>query len=76
MKPVTAFKGVFTNVYVCNALCGIMQMNTYEAMVRIQSSNMVIRTRVHANSNQDALWLLEGQYGVGNVVTLPLLVDD
>ena len=51
-------------------------MNTYEAMVRIQSSNMVIRTRVHANSNQDALWLLEGQYGVGNVVTLPLLVDD
>lgn len=36
-------------------------MNTYEAMVRIQSNNMVVRTHVQANSNQDALWLLEGQ---------------
>ncbi len=50
-------------------------MNTYEAMVRIQSNNMVVRTRVQANSNQDALWLLEGQYGAGNIVTLPTLVD-
>lgn len=50
-------------------------MNTYEAMVRIQSNNMVVRAHVQANSNQDALWLLEGQYGVGNVVTLPSLVS-
>ena len=50
-------------------------MNTYEAMVRIKANNMVILTRVQANSNQDALWLLEGQYGAGNVVTLPTLVD-
>ena len=50
-------------------------MNTYEAMVRIASNNMVGRTRVQANSNQDALWLLEGQYGTGNVVTLPSLVS-
>lgn len=50
-------------------------MNTYEAMVRIQSNGMIVRTRVQANSNQDALWLLEGQYGVGNVVTLPVVIN-
>jgi hypothetical protein len=50
-------------------------MNTYEAMVRIQSNNMFVRTQVQAQSNQDALWLLEGQYGAGNVVTLPTLVS-
>jgi hypothetical protein len=50
-------------------------MNTYEAMVRIPANNMVVRTQVQAQTNQDALWLLEGQYGVGNVVTLPSLVD-
>ncbi len=49
-------------------------MNTYEAMVRISSNNMVVRTCVQASSSQDALWLLEGQYGSGNVVTLPTLV--
>ena len=51
------------------------KMETYEAMVRIQSNNMVVRTRVQANSSQDALWLLEGQYGASNVVTLPSLVS-
>lgn len=51
-------------------------MNTYEAMVRIQANNMVVRTQVQAQSNQDALWLLEGQNGVGNVVQLPTLVDN
>jgi len=50
-------------------------MNTYEAMVRIASNNMYVKTRVQANSHQDALWLLEGQYGAGNVVHLPTLVD-
>jgi hypothetical protein len=50
-------------------------METYEAMVRISSSSMVVRTRVQANSSQDALWLLEGQYGVGNVATLPSVVS-
>jgi hypothetical protein len=50
-------------------------MNTYEAMVRIQANNMIVRTRIQANSNQDALWLLEGQYGPGNVVTLPTLIN-
>jgi hypothetical protein len=49
-------------------------MNTYEAMVRISSNNMVVRTSVQASSSQNALWLLEGQYGTGNVVTLPSLV--
>lgn len=50
-------------------------METYEAMVRISSNNMVVRTRVQANSAQDALWLLEGQYGSGSVVVLPSLVS-
>ena len=50
-------------------------METYEAMVRIQSYNMVVRARVQANSSQDAIWLLEGQYGAGNFVTLPTLVS-
>ena len=52
-----------------------LHMNTYEAMVRIASNNMVVRTLVQAYSNQDALWLLEGQYGAGNVVTLPTQVS-
>lgn len=50
-------------------------MNTYEAVVHIPSSGMYVKTRVQAQSSQDALWLLEGQYGVGNVVSLPSLVS-
>jgi len=50
-------------------------VNTYEAMVRIASNNLIVRTQVQANSHQDALWLLEGQYGAGNVISLPNLVS-
>lgn len=67
MSCVTVIKAPFT--------LKRLHMNTYEAMVRIASNNMVVRTQVQANSNQDALWLLEGQYGAGNVVTLPSLVS-
>ncbi len=67
MSCVTVIKAPFTLKRI--------HMNTYEAMVRIASNNMVVRTQVQANSNQDALWLLEGQYGAGNVVTLPSLVS-
>lgn len=67
MSCAIAFKAASTN--------GRELMNTYEATVRVQSNNMYVKTRVQANTAQDALWLLEGQYGVGNVVTLPSLVD-
>ena len=50
-------------------------MNTYEAYVRTQPSNMVVKTQVQADSNQAALFLLQGMYGADNVVHLPTLVS-
>lgn len=50
-------------------------MNTYEAYVRTQPSNMVVKTQVQADSNQAALFLLQGMYGEHNVVHLPTLVS-
>lgn len=50
-------------------------MNTYEAYVRTQPSNMVMKTQVQADTNQAALFLLQGMYGVHNVVHLPTLVS-
>ncbi len=75
MNYVTAIRAVFINRTNEKIRAKGVDMNTYEAMVRIQASNMVVRTQVQAQSNQDALWLLEGQYGSGNVVTLPTLVS-
>ena len=49
-------------------------MNTYEAMVHIASNNMYVKTRVQAQSTQDALWLLQGQYGPDSVVIMPTLI--
>lgn len=50
-------------------------MNTYEAYVRTQPSNIVVKTQVQADSNQAALFLLQGMYGAHNVVHLPTLVS-
>ncbi len=50
-------------------------MNTYEAYVRVMPSNMVVKTQVRADSNQSALFLLQGMYGVDNVVHLPMIVS-
>lgn len=50
-------------------------VNTYEAYVRTQPSNMVVKTQVQADSNQAALFLLQGMYGEHNVVHLPTLVS-
>ena len=50
-------------------------MNTYEAYVRTQPSNIVVKTQVQADSNQAALFLLQGMYGAHNIVHLPTLVS-
>lgn len=49
-------------------------MNTYEAYVRVMPSNMVVKTQIHADSNQSALFLLQGMYGASNIVHLPTQV--
>lgn len=49
-------------------------MNTYEAYVRTQPSNMVVKTQIQADSNQAALFLLQGMYGASNIVHLPTQV--
>ena len=51
-------------------------MNTYEAYVRITCNGMVIKTWIKANSNQEAYFLLQGQYGQDNIVTLPSAICD
>lgn len=45
-------------------------MNTYEAYVRTPNG-IVVRTHVQASSNLDALNLLRGMFGEGNIVHLP-----
>jgi hypothetical protein len=50
-------------------------MNTYEAYVRVMPSNMIVKTQVRADSNQSALFLLQGMYGSDNVVHLPMIVS-
>jgi hypothetical protein len=49
-------------------------MNTYVAYVRVTTasgSTAVVKTMVQAENTMEANWLLEGQYGVGNVVHQP-----
>lgn len=46
-------------------------MNTYEASVRIESSGMVIKTQINAETSQQAYFLLQGLYGQDNVIFLP-----
>ncbi|QWD62822.1 hypothetical protein [Polynucleobacter sp. MWH-UH25E] len=47
-------------------------MKTFEAYVR--ANGYVVKTRIMASSSQDAYFLLIGQYGVDNVVHLPMEV--
>ena len=46
-------------------------MNTYEAYVKVEHNNMVIKTLIRAENSQQAYFLLQGQYGQSNVVHLP-----
>ena len=46
-------------------------MKSFEAYVRINSSGLIIKTVVMAESSQAAFYLLQGQYGSNNVVHLP-----
>ena len=50
-------------------------MHTYEAYVRIPQNNYVVKTQVRAESVQQAYFLLQGQFGVGNVVHMPSRID-
>mgnify|MGYP007031261776 FL=1 len=45
-------------------------MRTFEAYVR--ANGYVVKTRVMAESSQDAYFLLQGQYGADNIVHLPV----
>jgi hypothetical protein len=47
-------------------------MRTFEAYVR--ANGYVVKTRVMAESSQDAYFLLQGQYGADNIVHLPVEV--
>jgi hypothetical protein len=46
-------------------------MKTYESYVRIQPQGWVVKTRVIAESSQEAYFLLQGQFGNDNIVHLP-----
>lgn len=47
-------------------------MKTFEAYVRIQPHGWVVKTQIVADNSQAAYFLLQGQYGVDNVVHLPV----
>jgi len=50
-------------------------MKTFSATVKVRkgssSSTMLIKTQVQADSPDQAKWLLEAQYGAGNVIGTP-----
>ncbi len=45
-------------------------MKTFEAYVR--ANGYIVKTRIVADNDQDALFLLQGQYGSDNIVHLPI----
>ncbi len=55
-----------------------MSLYTYQATVRVTSSiggMLVVTTQVQAENEVAARWLLEAQYGQGNVLHLPQRVS-
>ena len=55
-----------------------MSLSTYQATVRVTSSiggTLVVTTQVQAENEIAARWLLEAQYGQGNVLHLPQRVN-
>lgn len=55
-----------------------MSLSTYQATVRVTSSiggTLVVTTQVQAENEIAARWLLEAQYGQGNVLHLPQRVS-
>jgi hypothetical protein len=46
-------------------------MKTYQAYVRIQPANVIVRTQVVADGLQQAIFILQGQFGADNLVHLP-----
>jgi hypothetical protein len=45
-------------------------MKTFEAYVR--ANGYVVKTRIVADNDLDALFLLQGQFGSDNIVHLPI----
>jgi len=55
-----------------------MSLSTYQATVRVTTSiggTLVVPTQVQAENEIAARWLLEAQYGQGNVLHLPQRVS-
>ncbi len=55
-----------------------MSLATYQATVRVTSSiggMLVVTTQVQAENEMAARWLLEAQYGQGNVLHFPQRVN-
>ena len=55
-----------------------MSLSTYQATVRVTTSiggTLVVTTQVQAENEIAARWLLEAQYGQGNVLHLPQRVS-
>lgn len=53
-------------------------MNVYKAYVRVpfgSGSTTVVETSVTANDTNSATFLLRGQYGQENLVSIPTLVE-
>lgn len=46
-------------------------MKTYQAYVRIMPANYIVKTQVFADGLQQAIFILQGQFGADNLVHLP-----
>ena len=46
-------------------------MKTYQAYVRLMPANIIVRTQVVADGMQQAICILQGQFGAENLVHLP-----
>jgi hypothetical protein len=46
-------------------------MKTYQAYVRVMPANIIVKTQVVADGVQQAIFLLQGQFGADNLVHLP-----
>ena len=65
-------------LYVLALRSNAMSLYTYQATVRVTTSiggTLVVTTQVQAENEIAARWLLEAQYGQGNVLHLPQRVS-
>ena len=65
-------------LYVLALRSNAISLYTYQATVRVTTSiggTLVVTTQVQAENEIAARWLLEAQYGQGNVLHLPQRVS-